>query len=221
MALLQDIDELSRLCRDETARYLRGEASNDRYCFELFRRAIVERDNAAWSAIYAQYTAIVRVWLHARMDDEEGVAAAFERFWRALDAAKFTGFGSLAAVLAYLKMCVHTAVVDRARTQRAAEANLTLDAARIVPAVDDVEATVAGNLDGATFWAMVRAALDDERERRVLYLSYAKDLTPREIHARHGADFPRIEEIYRLKRNALDRLRRSPALRAYVPGDDT
>ncbi|MGH2343787.1 MAG: hypothetical protein ACRDG4_01070, partial [Chloroflexota bacterium] len=54
-----------------------------------------------------------------------------------------------------------------------------------------------------------------ERERRVIYLSYVVGLSPREIHARQGGEFPRMDEIYRLKRTALDRLRRSAAFRGF------
>lgn len=213
MAEVLDVAELSRRCQAETERYLRGDTSTDRHCFELFRRAVVERDEAAWVAVYAQYAAVVRRWLSARMDADEGVAAAFERFWRALDAAKFARFGSLGAILAYLKMCVHSAALDQARAQRSTNGQVALEAAWAVPAGDDVEGSVGDRLDDAAFWAEVERGLDDERERLVLYLSYVIDLSPRQIHARYPDRFPQMADIYRLKRSALDRLRRVQPLR--------
>jgi DNA-directed RNA polymerase specialized sigma24 family protein len=206
------VSELSGHCREQTARYLRDEPSHDRFCLELFRRAIVDRDEAAWSAIYAQYAEVTRRWLGTKMDPEEGVAAAFERFWRAMDGEKFHRFGSLAAVLGYLKMCVHTAAIDHARSQSSAASQHPLESALAVAANENVERTVAERLDGAGFWQQIRTALDDERACRVLYLSYAIGLSPREICSRHPVEFPDAGAIYHVKRNALDRLRRSKVL---------
>ena len=40
--------ELSILSTIELARYRRKEPSNDKYCLEIFRRAVVERNHDAW-----------------------------------------------------------------------------------------------------------------------------------------------------------------------------
>ena len=39
---LYSINELARCCSEETNKFLRQTVSNDRYCLELFRRAIVK-----------------------------------------------------------------------------------------------------------------------------------------------------------------------------------
>jgi DNA-directed RNA polymerase specialized sigma24 family protein len=206
------VSELSDQCQEQTARYLRDEPSLDQFCMELFRRAIMDRDERAWSAIYAQYAAIARRWIGTKMDPEEGVAAAFERFWRALDREKFPRFASLAAVLSYLKMCVHTTAIDHARSQRGAAEQHSLESASEVAAKEDVEGAVAERVDGARLWEQIRAALNDDRASRALYLSYAIGLSPREICSRHPVEFPDVSIVYQLKRNALDRLRRSKLL---------
>lgn len=211
-----DVPGLARRCQEETDRYLRGEAFSERFCFELFRRAIVERVDAAWAGVYAQYSSLVRIWLKTRMDEDEGVNAAFERFWHAVDAAKFARFGSLAAVLSYLKMCVHTTVLDHARAQRQNTLDMDLDTIQSVSAPDSVEGTVGERLAAAELWRQVSEVLTQEAERRVIYLSYVVGLTPREIQARHGREFPRVDEIYRYKRSALDHLRHSPALHTFI-----
>jgi DNA-directed RNA polymerase specialized sigma24 family protein len=207
-----DVRELAHRCREETSRYLRGEAFSEHACLELFRRAIVERDDAAWESVYTQYAGLARIWLNARMDNEdEGVNAAFERFWRAVDSAKFARFGSLAAVLGYLKMCVRTTVLDHVRAQSRSAGELDLDAIPAISAQATGQADVGDRLDAADLWRQVGDILTDERERRVIYLSYVIGLSPREIRAYPGGEFPRMDEIYRLKRTALDRLRRSAA----------
>ncbi|HVA89666.1 MAG TPA: hypothetical protein VNL71_07470 [Chloroflexota bacterium] len=220
MARGLDIRELARSCQEETERYLRGETFREAFCFELFRRAIVERDDAAWAGVYAQYSSLARIWLKARMDEDEGVNAAFERFWRALDATKFARFGSLAAILSYLKMCVQTTVLDHLRAQRQGATEVDLAEVQALQARDTVEGEVGGKLDAVDLWRRVRDTLRHDRERRVIYLSYAIGLTPREIHARHGGEFPHLEEIYRLKRGAIDRLRQAAALHGFFTASD-
>ena len=60
---LYSINELARCCSDETNKFLRQNVSNDRYCLELFRRAIVQRDDDAWACIYQQYAPLVLTWV--------------------------------------------------------------------------------------------------------------------------------------------------------------
>src|SRR5258708_6683331 len=60
---LLSINELARRCSEETNKFLRQSVSNDRYCLELFRRAIVKRDDDAWACIYQQYAPLVLTWV--------------------------------------------------------------------------------------------------------------------------------------------------------------
>lgn len=209
------VQELSRLCQEETGRYLRREPYAERFCLELFRRAIVQHDETAWSSVYSQYTGAVRQWLGLPPDEaDEGIAATFERFWRAINGEKFQRFGSLSAVLQYLKMCAQTVRIDRMRATRSIGREEPLDdSERGLPSGENVEESTAARVDAVSFWRAVQDALDDERERKVIYLSYVIGLTPRAICTRHANEFPDVAEVYRLKRNALDRLRRTPEIK--------
>jgi hypothetical protein len=71
--------------------------------FELFRRAILNRDQAAWQAIHAQYQTLITswVWRHSKFQstNEEAasfVNAAFIRFWRTVSKK---GMGQFLATL--------------------------------------------------------------------------------------------------------------------------
>jgi DNA-directed RNA polymerase specialized sigma24 family protein len=210
------VADLARRCGEETARYRRGEPHSDRYCFELFRRAVVERDDAAWAAVVAQYREPLRYWLGGPQEDsDEGVSAAFERFWRAVSAQKFARFSALPAILQYLKMCAHTVVIDRRRAMRVTALEQTLEEAPELPDGEEIEERVTNRVDAGAFWQEVRRILSDERELRVIYLSYVIGLTPRAICARFDGEFPNVQEVYRLKRSALERLRRVPTLQAF------
>lgn len=212
------VPTLARLCGEETARYLRHEPYAERYCLELFRRAVEQRDDDAWAAVYTQYAAVVRRWLHAApADGDEIVSVAFERFWRAVDAAKFARFGSLPAVLQYLKMCAVTARLDAARSARSTAAEEPLgEEVQLIGDGASVEDAVSSRAGAQDLWRTVQGCLNDERERLTVYLSCVVGMSPRDICARHPEQFPDVAEVYRLKRNVLDRLRRMPEIKALL-----
>ena len=210
------VSEVARRCGEETTRYLRGEPRDDRFCFDLFRRAVVEGDEEAWAAVLAQYRGTLRHWLGGWQEDvDDGVIAAFERFWRAVSPEKFARFASLPAVLQYMKMCAHTVKIDLQRASQLTALEQTLDDAPDLPAAGRIDELVASKVDAVAFWREVACILVDEREQRVIYLSYAIGLTPRAICERHAGEFPGVQEVYRLKRVALDRLRGVPALKRF------
>jgi hypothetical protein len=203
--------EIARRCREETARYLRGNLSLDQFCMELFRRALVLHDEAAWAYLYRQYADMVRHWLGAHREAtlDAAVSGVFTRFWKAVDGAKFLSFTSLAGVLKYLKMCARATLLDEARHVSTLAGEQPLDDTYRESATSaSAEAHVAEQLDAQAFWAEIKNILTDERERTVIELTFLIGLRPREICRLRSSDFPDIDEIYRLKRSALDRLRR-------------
>jgi DNA-directed RNA polymerase specialized sigma24 family protein len=81
--------------------------------YELFRRAIVERDVDAWAAIAGRYRQLLISWVvrcpgadHLGESYEDLADEALARAWRALSPEHFAAFPSLAALLAYLRRCV-------------------------------------------------------------------------------------------------------------------
>src|SRR5215813_10228725 len=140
------VTDLAGLCTEETNKFLRQIASNDCYCLELFRRAIVDRNEDAWGSIYLQYAPLVLTWVTQHQSatpilGQEGSAplvnAAFAKFSQALTPAKMENFDSLAAILKYLKMCVHSVVADEVRARKAQQFEETLDIVAQEPASDD------------------------------------------------------------------------------------
>src|SRR3954468_20434187 len=94
--------ELARRCHEETLRFLRGDERDDAFCFEIFQRAVVRRDDQAWQAIVAQYRGIVLAYVgqHAaaallRESDEFWINRAFQRFWAAVGPDRFGQFPDL------------------------------------------------------------------------------------------------------------------------------
>jgi len=216
---LTAVPELLRLCRDETTRYLNREHSRDDFCLELLRRAIVERDQAAWAAVVGQYRGMVLSWQRRgygtamqHEDDDHWVNRTFERFWLAVGPDRFASFPSLATLLQYLKQCAVTALLDEARQG----ARRRLDEAIAVPSAPaDPEPLTIGALAQRDLWELIVAETQDDAERLIAHESFILALKPSEIRERHPQHFVSTDEVYRIKRNLLDRLRRNPVIRGF------
>ncbi len=205
--------------RARSGRYGQGDDDADDAGYALFEHAIARRDDAAWATVYARYSTLVRYWLGPDWDDlDEGVAAVFVRFWHAMDAEKLARFTSVASVLRYLKLCAQTTRLDHVRALRGRREEPLDDVAHAMAAPGILEETVLSRTDRLAFWQAVQACLTDQREREVIYLSYVQGLCPRQISARYSAQFPCVQDVYRLKRGALNRLRHAPAGRLLLAG---
>jgi DNA-directed RNA polymerase specialized sigma24 family protein len=215
--------DLARTCRDETNKFLRGEPRDDAFCFEIFERAIAHRDHDAWESIITQYRGIVVAYIGQHTaaglvpeDDHFWVNRAFQRFWMALSPERFDRFPDLAALLKYLKMCVHSVLMDEVRARRSAQVT-SLDAVPPEAATtSDSERLAIGELARQQLWQAIRREVQDEREVLVVELSFVRGLKPGEIYERHPDRYADVGEVYRVKRNALERLRRSPEIRSFL-----
>jgi DNA-directed RNA polymerase specialized sigma24 family protein len=215
--------DLASRCRDETLRFLRGEDRDDRFCFEIFKRAIVSHEDAAWAAIVAQYRGIVLAYVgqHTaasilREPDDYWVNRAFQRFWTAVGADRFSQFPDLPALLKYLTLCVHSVLMDEMRARRGGSAISLDDVPETTPSRTNDETRVLGKLAGQQLWSTIERELQDEAEHKVVYFSFVRDLKPAEIAERFPDLFPSVGDVYRVKRNVLDRLRRSRAVREFL-----
>ena len=185
--------------------------------YELFRRAIVERDDEAWAAIYTNYRQLLISWArHASahvpaVGQYEDIAdRALVRAWSALTAQQFAQFPSLAALLAYLRTCVGAAVIDAARAEATRErAYQKLE----LPTVTTPEELVVGAQSRDELWQLLNKLVSSEHERIILVESFVLGLPPRTILERHQDCFEDVPAIYGAKRNLLNRLERSRDLR--------
>jgi DNA-directed RNA polymerase specialized sigma24 family protein len=216
--------ELARYCSEETNKFLKQSASDDRFCLELFRRAIIQRDDPAWASIYQQYAPLVLTWIAqhqsaASLLGQDGSAslvnAAFAKFAQALTPAKMENFTSLAAILKYLKMCVHSVVADEVRARQARQLEETLETIEHEPAADDPADNVVSNISAQHLWQIVQEELNGEEERVLIYLAYVQGMKPGEICVQQRRLFPTVDDVYRIKRNVLERLRRNRRLQAH------
>jgi DNA-directed RNA polymerase specialized sigma24 family protein len=213
-------------CTQETERFFRRQGHDPRFCFELFRRAIVDRSQHAWAQVYTQYRPLVAGWVERHSaftssgeEVQYFVNRAFEKMWSALTPAKFTKFPNLKSLLRYLQMCVHSAILDQVRRMELAvvdiQDELVMGQAGQVPGGDDALARIHRQ----ELWSEISRRLHDEQERSVVYGSFVLGLKPREIVAQFGDQFGDVREVYRAKENVLARLRRDVELSRFFGGD--
>src|SRR5215469_1440422 len=203
---------LAERSMSEIDNYRRGEPSNDQYSLEIFRRAMLEHDDAAWTLLEDRFKDFLlssfrrhpKSETASRLDSPENyVARAFARFWLAAVHNQQLEFTTLAAALHYLRGCLNSTIVDalRANSRMKEVAPLELDFGW-EPAIEDHD-------DGRDLWEVLSGILPGERERRLAYLLYHCNLKPREIVRVCPQEFHEVEEIYRMRRNIMERVQRN------------
>lgn len=210
---------LEAACAVETARYLRGRSADATFGYELFRRALDLRLEPAWAAVWRVYGELIIGWARAHpaaanaVDDAEFFAnRALERLWLnvACKPGKFTRFPNLAAVLRFLKMCVHSAVVDDGPNRPPADVTH-------VPLVDVAHTSVVATpldlspLNKGAFWQAVDELLTSDEERIVMFGHFYYGYKNRELYARYPDRFRDVKQLANLRLTVLRRLARRPA----------
>jgi hypothetical protein len=221
------VTDLANKCAQETENYFHQQIHDSSYCFELFRRAVQEQNQGAWDIICVQYQPLVSGWVKQHRGFETTgeeiqyfVNGAFGKIAATLSPVKFDGFPNIGSLLRYLKMCVHSVIVDY---------NRMVDQVNLYPLEDASEepsnepATEDQALDrshGQAMWNWINSWLEDEKERRVIYGLFVLALKPQELYEHFPNLFGEVDEIYRVKQNVIARLRRDPEFRKLLGNDD-
>jgi DNA-directed RNA polymerase specialized sigma24 family protein len=215
-------------CAQETHRFFQRQGHDPRFCFELFRRAIVERSQQAWGLIYAQYRPLVAGWVERHSafassgeEVQYFVNRAFEKMWAALTPVKFHRFPDLKSLLRYLQMCVHSTILDTVRRSEVPVVDLEVAESVVASnrSAPDAGETALDRIHGQEIWSLVSARLKDEKERKAVYGSFVLALKPRELQAQYPDIFRDVKEVYRAKENVLARLGRDAELRSMLRVD--
>jgi hypothetical protein len=195
------IPVLAAQCSKEIDNFRRGEQWTDKYGLELLQRAIVQGEQEAWIGLQHCFSGLVYSWLRRhpkrevalRLESEENyVAQAFERFWRATILTQRVEFNTLAAALQYLRASLNGVILDTLRAYaRPGEAG--------EPQAED-------NPDSSEVWETLQTMLSNERELRLAYLLFHCGLKAREIMRFCPREWSDVSEIYRIRRNIMERL---------------
>lgn len=221
--------ELVQAARREIAAFLRGQPTDDACAFALFRRAIAGGDELAWSGLYDLYHAVVEAWIarqapaQSHEDREVLVNECFAKFYRSISPEKLKRFPSVRALLAYLKTCARSVTLDYRRAQQAHWREEPLEFTdQEGPVLDDPADLVATQLEAQELWQVIWREATSAQERLIIQVVCVLGRTPRQLQQSYPLFFPTIEDVYRIKRNLLERLRRNHrllALRVDRPGE--
>lgn len=201
--------ELQSRCWSEIEKFNRKEANDEEYCLEIFHRALVLRDERAWDMLTRRFTGTILGWLRRhpyretayRLHSEaDYVALTIERLWMVTVRNQSLEFQTLAGALKFMRASLNCVVIDTLRGQ-------TKEAA--IPEAGFDEPTAPEPDDGNEFWEIIKSMLPNEREQRLAYLLFHCNLKPRQVVQFCPREFSDVREIFRMKRNILDRLQRN------------
>jgi RNA polymerase sigma factor (sigma-70 family) len=209
---------LAHRCSRESDRFFHGEAYDPAYCLELIRRALADRNPDAWELVFDLYRPLVLSWVRKHPafpgcgeEDQYFLNRAFERLWSGLTPEKYDPGAELPAVLDYLKLCVHSAVIDYIRKQ--GPVPLSDEA---FPGLTDPqqgpEARAERRIANRKLWDLLATKMNGEQELRFLFAYFTLDLKPREIADEYPDLFKNVREVYRTRENILNRLGRDADL---------
>lgn len=222
MPLLLSLSDLARRCTEESDHFFARRQYDPSFCYELFRRALAERNETAWRLVFNQYRPLVASWVERQqafpLAGEEVdffINGAFARLMKAVSPEQFARFQDLRSILGYLQLCVVSEVNDHMRAIRGTE-TLPLDQVNLSShmAPDDVENTALDDVERTLIWQTIRSCTKSDSELLVVYASYVLGLKPRQLYERFPDRFDSVDRVYRIKENVLARLRRDPRMQS-------
>jgi RNA polymerase sigma factor (sigma-70 family) len=196
--------------------------SHEKFCLELFRRAIIGKSQECWAALYEQYGKLVYSWTveYAKTNAQVGgypiddlVQDAFAAFWRSFTPAHFARAAALGSVLKYLKSCAWSSVQHAVRKIDSSRDAWDLNPADVVVSSADSlspEQVVLSKLQAEQLWRAVESCCFEPRDQRIARMRFVEGLKPKEIVARYPDLVQSENEVHKLLRNIKDRLHRSP-----------
>jgi DNA-directed RNA polymerase specialized sigma24 family protein len=188
--------------------------------YELFRRAVVDRDANAWHQIALSYRAMMIGWARRSRaaeltgtHDEALADEALARAWRSLSPERFDQLSTMAALLGYLRTCVASTAIDAARAHAAAVAPPDWGgSAHSAPA----DLAIIERMSRAELWQLALHMASSDAERVVVFDRFVLGLPPRAIQHRHPLVFPELRKVYETIHDLCERLRRNGELRLMV-----
>ena len=215
-----DLNEVIQGCRFEAGQPRDQEQG---YCFELFRRAVEDEEQAAWQAIDQQYKYLIHRWLCDCAPDlppqevEDIAPEAWRKFWHAITRAGAPlseRFAHVGAILKYLKQCTQSVFLEHKRYARRQQVNQYLQSGQQAGLTHtESEEELLARIDRENLFQAVQKWITgwvtDPQEQRVLLLSYEYGLTPVEIATHYPQEFADAQTVRRLKERILKRARRA------------
>jgi len=210
---------LTARCEAELQKFQKGEPYDDSFAQEILSRAVRYGDSDAWQVFTDMFgkRVLARIRRHPAAasiceDDAYWINRTIQRFMGAVGPDRLDQFPNMATVLGYLNMCGISVLLDESRRQARARCVSLNSLPEDVESAADVEGAALDVVQTQLLWKAVRHTLVDEQERLVIKLSCKYGYKPGQIYQKYADRFESIQDVYRVKRTALERLRRSPEI---------
>jgi DNA-directed RNA polymerase specialized sigma24 family protein len=188
--------------------------------YELFRRALTLHDEDAWSALYEHYYHMVASWLsrNAAIPHEEYdhlIDEMWIRLYRSINTTeKFDRFPRVPALLAYMKCCLGTAMVDYVREVRREQDKklVELDQVESQEECGETHPDLLVDVYLEELLHVLWPLLRTKREQVLVQAHMLEGHTPREMAYLFPECFTDARAVYSARRDLRRRLMRVPAI---------
>ena len=211
------VEDLAIRCAEENAKFFQKMAHDTRYCFELFRRALEDRIQQALENVREIYQPQLLRWVMSHpLFDMTGETAeyfssiAFSQFYFALLESKFHRFPTLAHLMAYMKMCVHSAVAQYVRDYRPDSS---------VPLMEmdfPVSTNQFADVQAEQLWEHICRLLPDKNQRLLARCAFIFEMKPSDIaqlYPKHWSNNREVSvALYRIRQI----LRNDPEIQNWI-----
>ena len=113
-------------------------------------------------------------------------------------------------------MCVNSVIIDFTRSGQVETVDPEATFHLSEPDLSSIENLIADKLERRRLWEAVVKTAHNEKELIVICRSFLDGLKPAEIYAAHPELFECVGEVYQIKRNLINRLRRNPIIRKFL-----
>ena len=201
----QNTQQLAARCQEAMAR-LQPVPREEDTCFELFARALLHGDQAAWDVLVTQYRRLILFWIGAdRSDAEDLLQELLWHFWTRYQGADLaTHFPDLPHLLRYLQRAAHNAAIsaDRRAAHEVLVAEVDNPTLPITPETDALRHLAADELQ-----TLIAACVQTTDEELVMRLSYEVGWAPRQICEAYPQRFANPRAVSLIKERVLTRVR--------------
>lgn len=209
-------DRLADLCKQQNAVFKKDKAASDgRYCYELIRRAVFRIDDAD-KLFYEIYKPWLEKKIYFLCKEKEIVAdlaqESFLRFFRYVTTDTWLQFPSLPHLLGYLSKCSQASVLNYYRkTSKRQETEEPLNTEQL-HSITTTKRPIESSFDQQqlqqNIWDCVKRNCKDPEDHLLAEQLWLYGKKPDDLAHRFSEKFPHISDIYKRKRNLLDRIKR-------------
>lgn len=188
-------------CMESLRRYLKQESADTSACFELLRNAFETDNQEIWEVCYVMLDWRVRLAIASHSlfpvlgeNVETFVNPVITRFWTGVR-PKYDCFPNAPAFFKYLRMCVHTELVEHWRKRSAG----TVDLLTLSDIADEEQPCSSDEI-----LRILCTILADQNLLLLCELRYMQDMKPREIYTH-----PQYSKIWPDQKSSITTFMRS------------